>query len=276
MIKLQSYSISNESPFTLMAGPCQLENLEHSLKIASELKKICDKLNIQLIFKGSFDKANRTSISGKRGLGIEKCMNIFSEVKKQIGVPVITDVHAEYQCQEVASVVDVIQIPAFLCRQTDLLHAAAKTGKIINIKKAQFLSPYDMKNVVDKMKHFGNENIILTERGTCFGYNTLVVDMRGLRIMKETNNNIPVFFDATHSVQQPGGDGNASGGDRTMAPVLGRAALAATKIAGIFAEVHDDPDNAPSDGKNMIRLDKIEEILNQFKQIDNITKSMNI
>lgn len=275
-IKLNNYKIANNLPFTLIAGPCQIENLEHSLKIAGELKRICEKLSINLIFKGSFDKANRTSMSGKRGLGIEKTTEIFREVKKQFNLPITTDVHSYEQCDMVADVVDILQIPAFLCRQTDLLEAAAKTGKIVNVKKAQFLAPWDMKNVYEKLKHFGAKDIMLTERGTCFGYNRLVVDMRGLKIMKEQNEDAPVFFDATHSVQEPGGQGGSSGGDREMAPVLARAALSSTCIAGIFAEIHDDPDNAPSDGKNMIRLDKAEEILSQFKQIDDLIKTMNV
>ncbi len=275
-MRLNNFNISNEDPMFLIAGPCQLENLDHSIMIASKLKSICEKLDIGFVFKGSFDKANRTSISGKRGLGLEECMNIFKTVKEKLNIPVLTDVHTIEQCDLVKDFIDIIQIPAFLCRQTDLLEAAAKTGKIINIKKGQFLAPQNVKGIVQKMHHFGNKNIILTERGVSFGYGRLVVDMTGLQVMKDVSNNTPIVIDATHAVQEPSAKGDSSGGNRELAPVVARAALAATKIAGVFVEVHEDPDNAPSDGPNMIRLDKIEEILTQLKQVDGVVKKLDI
>lgn len=255
----------------LISGPCQIESLEHSLMLAEKEAEICDKIGIGYIFKSSFDKANRTSATSKRGIGIDASLEIFAKVKEKIKCPVLTDVHNESQCNVIAQVVDVLQIPAFLCRQTDLLKAAANTQKVINIKKGQFLAPWDMKNIVQKMEHFGNHNIILTDRGSSFGYNTLVSDMRGLEIMAQTG--YPVIFDATHSAQQPGGLGATSGGDRKYADLLARAALASTSIAGIFAEVHQDPDNAPSDGPCMIRLDYLEKALKRWKSFDSISKS---
>lgn len=270
IVKVKNIEIANNLPFALVAGPCQIESLDHALYTAEAIKKITDKLNIPFIYKSSFDKANRTSAKSQRGVGIEEGLRILAEVKKQVNVPVLTDVHADHQCQQVAEVVDVLQIPAFLCRQTDLLKSAAATGKVIKVKKGQFLAPWDMKNVYDKLKHFNANGIILTDRGTSFGYNTLVSDMRGLPVMAETG--APVFFDATHSVQQPGGIGAASGGERRFVEVLARCALAAG-VAGIFMEVHEDPDNAPSDGPCMLVLDQLEKVLTKLKEYDNITKS---
>ena len=243
-VKCGKLNISNTGPFTLIAGPCQLENEKHALDIAGELKKITDNLGIGLIYKTSFDKANRTSLNGKRGAGLEKSLPIFDKIRKQIGVPVLTDIHAIDQCALVSKHVDVLQIPAFLCRQTDLLVAAAKTGKVINVKKGQFLAPWDMVNVTKKIEDSGNKNILVTERGASFGYNTLVSDMRSLPIMAK--NGYPVVFDATHSVQQPGGMGDKSGGQREFVEYLSRAAIA-VGVAAVFMETHPDPDNAPSD-----------------------------
>ncbi len=233
------------------------------------LKELCLNLDIPFIFKTSFDKANRTSVKGQRGLGLEKSLEVFSDLKKEYGVPVITDVHLPDQCAEVAEVVDILQIPAFLCRQTDLLVAAGETGKPVNVKKGQFLAPWDMKNVAGKIASTGNENIMLCERGASFGYNTLVSDMRSLPVMKETG--YPVIFDATHSVQQPGGKGSSSGGDRKMVPVLARAAVS-IGVAGIFMEAHQDPDNAPSDGPNMVRLSDMPEVLETLRDFDRLAK----
>ena len=268
-VKCSNFEIANNKPFTLIAGPCQLENEEHALKISTELKKITSELSINLIYKTSFDKANRTSLKGKRGLGLDKSLPIFDKIRKEIGVPVLTDVHTAEQCSIVANHVDVIQIPAFLCRQTDLLIAAAKTGKIINVKKGQFLAPWDMVNVTKKISDSGNNNILVTERGASFGYNTLVSDMRSLPIMAK--NGYPVIFDATHSVQQPGGQGDSSGGQREFVKYLARAAVA-VGVAGVFIETHQDPDNAPSDGLNMVPLNKLENLLNQLNDIDNLIK----
>ena len=268
-LTLADIQIANNLPFTLVAGPCQIETLDHALFIADNLKKITDKLAIPFIYKSSFDKANRTSAKSKRGIGLEEGLNILAKVKSEIGCPVLTDVHKEEQCKPVSEIADILQIPAFLCRQTDLLKAAAETGKIVKVKKGQFLAPWDMKNVYDKLKFFNAKGIILTDRGTSFGYNTLISDMRGLSIMAETG--APVFFDATHSVQQPGGIGNSSGGDRQYVELLARAAIA-VGVAGIFMEVHQDPDNAPSDGPCMVRLDQIERILSNLKQYDEISK----
>ena len=270
-IKIENVTISNDLPFVLIAGPCQIESLAHSLKITEFTANICNKLNIPFIFKSSFDKANRSSANGKRGIGIEKAAEIFHIIKEQFKCPVLTDVHNESQCEIVAKFVDILQIPAFLCRQTDLLKAVADTGKIVNVKKGQFLAPWDMKNIVGKMDHFGNKNLMLTDRGTSFGYNRLISDMRGLDIMRETG--CPVIFDATHSVQEPGGMGGCSGGERKYVELLSRAALAATPIAGIFAEVHDNPSCAPSDGPCMLELGQIERILKKLKEIDQISKS---
>lgn len=269
-IKVGSITIGNNLPFTLIAGPCVLESREHALEMASAIQEITSKLNIPFIYKSSFDKANRTSVHGQRGLGLAKAMEIFSEIRTTLNCPVITDVHSAEQCAEVAPHVDILQIPAFLCRQTDLLKAAAETGKVINIKKGQFLAPWDMANVAKKMEAFGNTNILLCERGVSFGYNTLVSDMRALPIMAQTG--YPVIFDATHSVQQPGGQGASSGGDRRFVPVLARAAMA-IGVAGVFAEVHQDPDSAPSDGPNMLKLKDLESFLMQLKTLDAFAKA---
>ena len=269
-VKCGKLNISNTGPFTLIAGPCQLENEKHSLDVATELKKITDKLGIGFIYKTSFDKANRTSLNGKRGAGLEKSLPIFDKIRKQVEVPVLTDIHNVEQCEIVAKHVDVLQIPAFLCRQTDLLIAAAKTGKIINIKKGQFLAPWDMVNVTKKIEDSGNKNILVTERGARFGYNTLVSDMRSLPIMAK--NGYPVVFDATHSVQQPGGMGDKSGGQREFVEYLSRAAIA-VGVAAIFIETHPDPDNAPSDGPNMVPLSKMSGLLKQLVAIDNLIKN---
>ena len=268
-VKCSNFEIANDKPFTLIAGPCQLENEQHAIKMSTELKKITSELGINLIYKTSFDKANRTSLKGKRGMGLEKSLPIFDKIRKEIGVPILTDVHTAEQCSIVADHVDVLQIPAFLCRQTDLLIAAAKTGKIINVKKGQFLAPWDMANVIKKIEDSGNKNILITERGASFGYNTLVSDMRSLPIMAK--NGYPVIFDATHSVQQPGGQGEKSGGQREFVEHLSRAAVA-VGVAGIFMETHEDPDNAPSDGPNMSPLSNLEKLLKQLIEIDNIIK----
>ena len=270
IVKCGKLNISNKSRFTLIAGPCQLENERHALEVANELKKITDKLGIGLIYKTSFDKANRTSLKGKRGAGLEKSLPVFDKIKKVVGVPVLTDVHTIEQCEIVSKHVDVLQIPAFLCRQTDLLIAAAKTGKVINVKKGQFLAPWDMVNVTKKIEESGNKNILITERGASFGYNTLVSDMRSLPIMAK--NGYPVVFDATHSVQQPGGMGDKSGGQREFVEYLARAAIA-VGVAAVFMETHPDPDNAPSDGPNMVPLSKMSSLLNQLLQIDNLIKN---
>lgn len=262
---------ANNLPFALIAGPCQLETRDHALMMASSLKKMADKLGIGFIYKTSYDKANRTSLSGKRGAGLEASLPVFEEIRKEIGCPVLTDVHEIEHCAAVAPVVDVLQIPAFLCRQTDLLKAAADTGRVVNVKKGQFLAPWDMKNVVGKMESFGNKNLILTERGASFGYNTLVVDMRGLPIMAESG--YPVVLDATHSVQQPGGQGTSSGGQRQFVPTLARAAVA-VGVAGLFMETHEDPDNAPSDGPNMVPLQQMEKLLTDLKRLDEVAKSL--
>lgn len=271
-ISIKNIKIANNLPFTLIAGPCQTESLEHSLMIAHAVKAICDKLDIGFIYKSSFDKANRSSVGGKRGAGLENTLPIFAEIKKQLNCPILTDIHSEEHCRILAhhSEVDILQIPAFLCRQTDLLEAAAKSGKIINVKKGQFLAPWDAENIVKKMDHFGNKDLMLTERGVSFGYNSLVSDMRSLPIMAKTG--CPVVFDATHSVQQPGGLGGASGGQREFVDTLASAAVA-VGIAALFTEVHQDPDNAPSDGPCMLRLDSLEKLLTKLKKIDNIVKN---
>ena len=270
-VKCGKLNISNTGPFTLIAGPCQLENEKHALEVSTELKEITDKLGIGLIYKTSFDKANRTSLKGKRGAGLEKSLPIFDKIRKEIGVPVLTDVHTAEQCETVSKHVDVLQIPAFLCRQTDLLVAAAKTGKVINVKKGQFLAPWDMANVTKKIEDSGNKNILVTERGASFGYNTLVSDMRSLPIMAKIG--FPVVFDATHSVQQPGGMGDKSGGQREFVEHISRAAIA-VGVAAIFIETHPDPDNAPSDGPNMVPLSKMPELLKQLVEIDNLIKNV--
>ena len=268
-VKCSNFEIANDKPFTLIAGPCQLENEEHALKISSELKKITNDLGINLIYKTSFDKANRTSLKGKRGMGLEKSLPIFDKIRKEVGLPILTDVHTADQCSIIANHVDVLQIPAFLCRQTDLLIAAAKTGKIINVKKGQFLAPWDMANVIKKIEDSGNKNILITERGASFGYNTLVTDMRALPIMSKFG--FPIVFDATHSVQQPGGMGEKSGGQREFVPHLARAAIA-VGVGAIFMETHEDPDNAPSDGPNMVPLNEVKALLKKLTEIDKLVK----
>ena len=270
LVKCGKLNISNKKPFTLIAGPCQLENEKHALNVATELKKITDNVGIGLIFKTSFDKANRTSLKGKRGAGLDKSLPVFDKIKREVGVPVLTDVHTSEQCEIVSKHVDVLQIPAFLCRQTDLLIAAAKTGKVINVKKGQFLAPWDMVNVTKKIEDSGNKNILVTERGASFGYNTLVSDMRSLPILAK--NGYPVVFDATHSVQQPGGMGDKSGGQREFVEYLSRAAVA-VGVAAVFIETHPDPDNAPSDGPNMVPLSKMSELLKRLVDIDNLIKN---
>lgn len=259
----------NDAPFALIAGPCQMESAEHGMEMATALKELTTKLGIPFVFKASFDKANRTSVNGIRGMGLEKGLQAFADIKSKLGCAVLTDIHEPYQCAPAAEVMDVLQIPAFLCRQTDLLIAAGRTGKVINVKKGQFLAPWDMKNVVTKIESTGNDKILLTERGCSFGYNTLVVDMRGLPIMKQTG--YPVVFDATHSVQQPGGQGTSSGGQREFAPVLAGAAIS-TGIAGVFIETHETPDTAPSDGPNMIPLKDMEKVLTRLMAFDKIAK----
>ena len=268
-VKCSSFEIANNKPFTLIAGPCQLESEEHALKISTELKKITNELGINFIYKTSFDKANRTSLKGKRGLGLDKSLPIFDKIKEKVKVPVLTDVHTAEQCSIISKHVDVLQIPAFLCRQTDLLIAAAKTGKIINVKKGQFLAPWDMANVIKKIEDSGNKNILITERGASFGYNTLVSDMRALPIMSKFG--FPIVFDATHSVQQPGGMGEKSGGQREFVPYLARAAIA-VGVGAIFMETHEDPDNAPSDGPNMVPLNEVKTLLKKLTEIDKIVK----
>ena len=264
--------IGNNRPFFLIAGPCQIESEEHAYKMASELTEITNNLDIQLIYKSSFDKANRTSLHGKRGAGLERGMEIFDRLKDKIkGLKIITDIHTEEQCSIVAPHVDALQIPAFLCRQTDLLLAAANTGLYINVKKGQFLAPWDMKNVAEKLASTGNEKIWLCDRGTSFGYNTLVSDMRGLHEMKKTG--YPVVIDATHSCQQPGGQGTSSGGNREHIPVIAQAAVA-VGVAGVFMEVHDDPDNAASDGPNNLHLKDLKKLLVKLQAIDKISKSV--
>ncbi len=269
VISVDQLKIGNKQPLTLIAGPCQLESKDHAFEMCGALKELTQNLGIQFIYKSSYDKANRTSLFGKRGLGIDKGLQVLADIREHFGVPVITDIHSEDQCAPVGEVVDVLQIPAFLCRQTDLLIAAAKTGKAINVKKGQFLAPWDMENVAKKIADSGNDNIMLCERGASFGYNTLVSDMRSIPIMQKTG--YPVIYDATHSVQQPGGLGGSSGGDRTMVPVLARAAVA-VGVAGVFVETHQDPDNAPSDGPNMVKLGDMPEFLRTLMQFDKIAK----
>ncbi|WP_207458475.1 3-deoxy-8-phosphooctulonate synthase [Azospirillum sp. SYSU D00513] len=269
-VQIGSISIANDRPFALIAGPCQMESREHAMEMAAALTEICGGLGIGLIYKSSFDKANRTSISTARGLGIDKALPIFAEVRERFGCPVLTDVHEADQCAAVAEAVDVLQIPAFLCRQTDLLIAAAKTGRAVNVKKGQFLAPWDMKNVAAKLSSSGNENILLCERGASFGYNTLVSDMRSLPIMAETG--YPVVFDATHSVQQPGGQGTTSGGQREFVPVLARAAIA-VGVAAVFMETHEAPDTAPSDGPNMVPLKEMPALLARLQAFDRLAKA---
>ena len=269
-VKCGSFEISNTNKFCLIAGPCQLETEQHAMDMSRKIKEITSKLGVSFIYKTSFDKANRTSLKGKRGIGFEQSLPIFDRIKKELNVPILTDVHNTEQCSILAKHVDILQIPAFLCRQTDLLIAAAKTKKIVNVKKGQFLAPWDMVNVTKKISDSGNNNILVTERGASFGYNTLVSDMRSLPIMAK--NGYPVIFDATHSVQQPGGQGDKSGGQREFVEHLSRAAVA-VGVAGIFMETHQDPDNAPSDGPNMIPLSNLENLLKQLIEIDNIVKN---
>ena len=269
-VKVGALEIANDKPFVLVAGPCAMESRDHALFMAEALTALCAELGIGLIYKTSFDKGNRTSIDAPRGIGMDAALQVFAEVKATFGCPVLTDVHDAGQCAPVAEVVDVLQIPAFLCRQTDLLLAAGQTGRAVNVKKGQFLAPWDMKNVARKLASTGNENIILCERGASFGYNTLVSDMRSLPIMAETG--YPVMFDATHSVQQPGGQGTSSGGQREFVPVLARAAIA-VGVAAMFIETHQAPDTAPSDGPNMVPLDQMRGLLTRLKAFDGLAKS---
>ena len=270
-VRVGSIAVANDAPLMVFAGPCAMESREHALEMARALQDIAGRLEIGLVFKTSYDKANRTSLTGRRGVGLEEALAVFAEVRATTGLPVVTDVHEPAHCAPVAEVVDVLQIPAFLCRQTDLLIAAAKTGKVVKVKKGQFLAPWDMKNAVDKVVGSGNPNVLLTERGASFGYNTLVSDMRALPIMAETG--CPIIFDATHSVQQPGGQGASSGGDRRFVPVLARAAVA-VGVAGLFIETHQDPDSAPSDGPNMVPLAEFEGLLSRLQKIDRLAKSL--
>lgn len=269
-VNIGAFEASNALPLTLIAGPCQLESLDHAMMIAEQLATVCAEHGANFVFKGSFDKANRTSLSGQRGLGIDEGLHVLAEVKRQLGCPVLTDIHTPEQCATVAQTVDILQIPAFLCRQTDLLLAAGETNAVINVKKGQFLAPWDMVNVVGKIESTGNERLLLTERGASFGYNALVADMRSLPEMAKTG--YPVVMDATHAVAQPGGLGGASGGQREFAPVLARAAVA-TGIGGLFLETHEDPDNAPSDGPNMIHLSDMPDLIAVLMQLDKIAKA---
>ncbi|HVY18494.1 MAG TPA: 3-deoxy-8-phosphooctulonate synthase [Bauldia sp.] len=268
-VKVGAATFANVAPLALIAGPCQLESRQHAFDMAGRLKEMTTKLGMGFVYKTSFDKANRTSLKGKRGMGLDKALAIFADLRAKLGVPILTDVHEREQCAEIAPVVDVLQIPAFLSRQTDLLIAAAKTGKVVNVKKGQFLAPWDMKNVVAKITDSGNRNVLVTERGASFGYNTLVSDMRALPIMAEIG--APVIFDATHSVQQPGGQGTSTGGDRRFVPVLARAAVA-VGVAGVFIETHQDPDNAPSDGPNMVPIGELPALLDDLVALDAIAK----
>ncbi len=270
IVNCNDIEIANNRKITLIAGPCQLESEQHAMDMSGKIKEITSKLNIGFIYKTSFDKANRTSLKGKRGAGLDNSLPIFDKIKKELNVPILTDVHNEKHCEVVSKHVDILQIPAFLCRQTDLLIAAAKTNKIINVKKGQFLAPWDMANVTKKISDSGNDNILVTERGASFGYNTLVSDMRSIPIM--IKNGYPVVFDATHSVQQPGGLGEKSGGQREFVEYLARAATA-VGVAAIFMETHQDPDNAPSDGPNMVPLNKLESLLSQIIEIDKLVKN---
>jgi 2-dehydro-3-deoxyphosphooctonate aldolase (KDO 8-P synthase) len=271
VVEIGEARLGNSLPLVVIAGPCMLESRDHAREMASALKEIAGRLRIALIYKTSFDKANRTSRDSARGLGLEQALPIFAEIRDILRVPVLTDVHDAAQCAEVAQVVDVLQIPAFLCRQTDLLIAAARTGRVINVKKGQFLAPWDMQNVVGKITAEGNRNVLVTERGVSFGYNTLVSDMRSLPILARTTG-APVIFDATHSVQQPGGQGTSSGGEREFVPVLARAAVA-VGVAGVFIETHQDPDRAPSDGPNMLPLKALEPLLRKLMEFDLVAKN---
>jgi 2-dehydro-3-deoxyphosphooctonate aldolase (KDO 8-P synthase) len=269
-VNVGTVRFGNDLPLVLIAGPCQMESRDHAFDMAGALQDMAAHLGIGLIYKSSYDKANRTSGKGARGLGMEKALPVFADLKARLGLPVLTDVHEPQHCAEVAAVIDILQIPAFLCRQTDLLVAAAKTGRVVNVKKGQFLAPWDMKNVAAKVVEAGNPNVLLTERGASFGYNTLVSDMRSLPIMAAMG--APVIFDATHSVQQPGGQGASTGGDRAMVPVLARAAVA-VGVAGVFIETHQDPDNAPSDGPNMVKLTDMPELLADLMAFDRLAKA---
>jgi len=271
IVTIGNARFGNALPLALIAGPCQLESRAHALEMASALKEIAGRVGIGLVYKTSFDKANRTSAAAARGIGLDAALPIFAEIRASLGIPVLTDVHEATQCARVAQAVDVLQIPAFLCRQTDLLIAAAETGRAVNVKKGQFLAPWDMKNVVAKLTSAGNPNVLLTERGASFGYNTLVSDMRALPILSATG--APVIFDATHSVQQPGGQGTSSGGQREFVPVLARAAVA-VGVAGVFVETHQDPDTAPSDGPNMIPIKSLEELLVTLREFDRLAKAI--
>ena len=270
VVSVGSVRIGNELPLALIAGPCALESRAHALEMATALKEISGRVGVGVVYKTSFDKANRTSTKSARGLGLEQALPIFAEIRDKLKIPVLTDVHEAEQCARIAPVVDVLQIPAFLCRQTDLLIAAARTGKIVNVKKGQFLAPWDMANVVEKLTAAGNRDVLVTERGVSFGYNTLVSDMRALPILKRTTH-APVIFDATHSVQQPGGQGTSSGGEREFVPVLARAAVA-VGVAGVFIETHQDPDKAPSDGPNMLPLKDMEPLLRMLTEFDRLAK----
>ncbi|MEM8539122.1 MAG: 3-deoxy-8-phosphooctulonate synthase [Pseudomonadota bacterium] len=269
-VSIGPLQVSNDLPLLVIAGPCQLEGVDHAQMIAGQMAEFCAKHGAQFVFKGSYDKANRTSLSGKRGLGMDEGLSVLQAVKDSVGCPVLTDIHAPDHCATVAQVCDVMQIPAFLCRQTDLLLAAGETGAVINVKKGQFLAPWDMPNVVSKIESTGNEQILLTERGASFGYNTLVADMRSLPTMARTG--YPVVMDATHSVQQPGGMGGSSGGQREFAPVMARAAVS-LGIAAVFIETHQDPDNAPSDGPNMIPLDQMDSVIGSLMAFDKLAKA---
>ena len=269
-LKINNFKISNNLPFTLIAGPCVIENKDHAINIAELISTICNDLKINFIFKSSFDKANRTSLKNLRGVGLVESLKIFEEIKKKFNCPILTDVHNEKQCDEAAKIVDILQIPAFLCRQTDLLLAAGKTQKIINVKKGQFLSPYEVPSIIEKITSTNNTKIMLTERGYSFGYNNLVSDFRSLAIMKKTK--YPVVFDATHSVQEPGSYGERSGGKREFIPVLSKAAIS-VGIAGLFIETHDNPDQAPSDGPNMLNIKDLKVLLLKLKEFDNISKT---
>src|ERR1700676_620267 len=271
LVAVGSIEFGNDRPISIIAGPCQLESRAHALEVASALKEIAARLKIGLVYKTSFDKANRSSGSAPRGIGLAEALPIFAEIRSSLGLPVLTDVHEPAQCAEVAQAVDVLQIPAFLCRQTDLLVAAAATGRVVNVKKGQFLAPWDMANVVAKITGAGNSNVLVTERGASFGYNTLVSDMRALPILARTG--APVIFDATHSVQQPGGQGTSSGGEREFVPVLARAAVA-VGVAGLFVETHQDPDHAPSDGPNMMPLNEMEGLLRGLMEFDKLAKGL--
>ncbi|WP_170436518.1 3-deoxy-8-phosphooctulonate synthase [Ruegeria arenilitoris] len=269
-VKIANVTVGNDLPLTIIAGPCQLETADHAQMIAGTMKEACEAAGAQYVFKASYDKANRTSLSGKRGMGIEAGLKVLDDIRKTMGIPVLTDVHTEAQCAIAAEAVDILQIPAFLCRQTDMLLAAGETGKAVNVKKGQFLAPWEMPNIVEKIESTGNHNILLTERGTSFGYNTLVADMRSLPQLAQTG--YPVVMDATHSVQQPGGRGGSSGGQREFAPVMARAAVA-LGVGAVFIETHQDPDTAPSDGPNMIPLDQMGQLIDTLMRFDALAKA---